>query len=396
MKQARQSKLANPTLIYTQSGLREMCALLRTRPLIALDTESDSLYSYYPKVCLIQISTFADPDDTDPQRVLDYLVDPLRLTRLDELGELLADPTQEVVMHAAENDIFTLQRDFSFRFHHIFDTQLAARILGWQKVGLAKMLESNFGLISDKRMQRTNWGKRPLTPQQISYAQMDTHYLPALRARQIEELKAAHRWEEAQDAFRQLATLDYSDRGNNERTMWSMRDVRKVPAEDTGVLEALWEWREHEAQHQNRPPFKIAGDSTLIRLAASRPTTPAALDAEGILSDSQVNRYGRQILETIQAGTNRPLPSPPTNNHRPETLVNGKVQRRFEALRSWRTKKAKERGVTADIVFTNSTLMEIAQHVPMTVAALETIPDVGPWKAKTYGPEIFPILKKKQ
>ena len=76
MKQARQSKLANPTLIYTQSGLREMCALLRTRPLIALDTESDSLYSYYPKVCLIQISTFADPDDTDPQRVLDYLVDP--------------------------------------------------------------------------------------------------------------------------------------------------------------------------------------------------------------------------------------------------------------------------------------------------------------------------------
>ena len=92
-------------------------------------------------------------------------------------------------------------------------------------------------------------------------------------------------------------------------------------------------------------------------------------------------------METIHAGTDRPLPSPPTNNHRPE-IVNGKVQRRFEALRSWRTKKAKERGVTADIVFTNSTLMEIAQHVPMTVAALESIPDVGPWKAKTYGPEI--------
>ena len=74
-----------------------MCALLRTRPLIALDTESDSLYSYYPKVCLIQISTFADPDDTDPRQVLDYLVDPLRLTRLDELGELLADQAQVLV-----------------------------------------------------------------------------------------------------------------------------------------------------------------------------------------------------------------------------------------------------------------------------------------------------------
>lgn len=395
MKRKRPERLANPTLVYTHHGLRDMCDLLRTRPLIALDTESDSLYSYYPKVCLIQISTFADTDDPNPERVLDFLVDPLRLDSLDALGELMAEPLQEVVMHAAENDIFTLQRDFSFRFHHVFDTQLAARILGWQKVGLASILEANFGLISDKRMQRTNWGKRPLTPQQISYAQMDTHYLPALRALLIDELQATERWEEAQDAFQLLAQLDYSDRGNNERTMWSMRDVRKVPEEHTGVLEALWEWREHEAQQQNRPPFKIANDSTLIRLAELRPGSSAALAGSGELSAQQIDRYGSTILETIHTGQKRPLPAPPANNHRHDNLVNGKVQRCFDALRAWRAKKAKERGVTTDIIFTNSTLMEIAQRAPATVAELQEIPEIGPWKAKTYGPEILPIVKKK-
>lgn len=396
MKRRRTKQPPNPTLIYTPDALRSMCDLLRTRPLLALDTESDSLYSYYPKVCLIQITTFAEPASTDPNAVIDFLVDPLRLRRLDELGALLDDPDLEIIMHAAENDILMLQRDFAFTFHNIFDTQLAARILGWPKVGLASLLEEHFGLISDKRMQRTNWGKRPLTPQQISYAQMDTHYLPALRALQIAELRSASRLEEAEDAFALLAQLDYRERPNHERTVWSMRDVRKVPNEDLGILEALWEWREHEAQQQNRPPFKIAGDSVLARLAAARPGSLNALKQSNIFSTQQVDRYGTAVIDVVRAGMERPAPTPPAPTHRPESMLNGKVQRRFEALRNWRTKKAKERGVNADIVFTNSTLMEIAQRAPHSVDELTQIPEIGPWKAKTYGPEIFPILQKKK
>jgi ribonuclease D len=148
---------------------------------VALDTESDSLYRYYPKICLIQLSVGARDDNSDPTGVVDYLVDPLRLDDLAALGEVLAAPGVEVIMHAAENDMLLLYRNFGFTFPKIFDTQLAARILGWKQVGLAAILEAQFGLVSDKRMQRTNWGKRPLTAEQIAYAQMDTHYLPILR-----------------------------------------------------------------------------------------------------------------------------------------------------------------------------------------------------------------------
>ena len=173
-------RLGNPILVYNGAAFSQMIDHLSERRLLAVDTESDSLYSYYPRVCLIQISTYTDPD-VEPGVITDYLLDPLRCQQLDGLRSLLADADREVIMHAAENDLSLLQREHQFSFGQIFDTQLAARIMGWKKVGLAAILEKYFGVISNKHMQRTNWGRRPLTPEQIAYAQMDTHYLPALR-----------------------------------------------------------------------------------------------------------------------------------------------------------------------------------------------------------------------
>ena len=203
---------SSPILVYSPKLYAQMLNHLSQQHLVALDTESDSLYRYYPKICLIQLSVSSGGDQNDPVAVVDYLVDPLRLSDLSALGQLLAVPGREVIMHAAENDMLLLYRNFGFTFDQVFDTQLAARILGWKQVGLAAILEAQFGIVSDKRMQRTNWGKRPLMPQQIAYAQMDTHYLPALRGRLIAELQERDRWEEAHEAFNHLSHIDYSTR----------------------------------------------------------------------------------------------------------------------------------------------------------------------------------------
>src|SRR5688500_929125 len=104
------NRSSNPTLIYTQPAFAQMMEQLWARKLLALDTESDSLFSYYPKVCLIQISTYVDPGN-EPDAVVDYLIDPLRFTALEPLGQLLADPSSTVITHAAENDIYLLQRE---------------------------------------------------------------------------------------------------------------------------------------------------------------------------------------------------------------------------------------------------------------------------------------------
>lgn len=364
---------------------------MRGKRVIALDTESDSLFSYYPKVCLIQISAYADGDGTN---VSDYLVDPLAIDDLAQLGELLSVEEREVVMHAAENDLLLLQREYGISVERLFDTQLAARILGKKQVGLASILDEEFGVASDKRMQRTNWGSRPLKREQIVYAQKDTHFLLPLRERLSAELKEAGRWEEAQDAFELLVATDFESKETPERTMWQMKETRDVPRESTGVLEALWEWRELEAQRRNTPPFKILGNRALAALAEQRPATLEELGQVKGVGASSVRRYGNEILDAIRNGQERPLPELPEPSKPPEYMLDKKIVRRYDALRKWRTRTADSREVDPDIVMANSTLLEIAKRAPDSLAELQDIREVGAWKANKYGPAILGILKK--
>ena len=232
----RRNSIAPPKLVQSISQYDAFVKHVSGQRWLALDTESDSLFRYVPRVCLIQITCNADPAGRrtpfGPERVVDYLIDPLQLRELSEIGDILADDSTEVILHAAENDIITLQRDFDFRLRQIYDTQLAARILGRQGVGLANVLQEEFGVFSDKKMQRTDWGKRPLTRQQLTYAQIDTHYLNALRVRQMQSLEETGRLEEARAAFRLLEKIEY--RPPEPRTVWQIKQIRTVAEKDLG------------------------------------------------------------------------------------------------------------------------------------------------------------------
>lgn len=388
----RPTPLGAPLLVNNQASFAQMIAHLRTQPLIGLDTESNSLFRYYPHVCLIQITAYVDSRQSDAESTVDYLLDPLALKNISALAPILSDPATEVIMHAAENDIIILQRDFGFQFSNVFDTQLAARILGWKQVGLAAILQELFGVTSDKNMQRTDWGQRPLNQKQIAYAQIDTRFLPALRLRLIAELQKTDHWEEAMEAFALLRQVSYQEPA--PRTFWHMKHTREVPTAATNVLEALWLWRESEAQRRDWPPFKIMTDAQLAQLATTQPTAIDMLAHMHGFGPKVAKQYGYQLLETIYQGRQRPLPEPPEAILRPEQLVPKAVQNRFEALRHWRTAVAEKRGVQPDIVFTNSTLLAIAQLEPKVEEDLLVIPEIGPWKARTYGPAILATLKK--
>ena len=397
------SSITKPKFVQTASEYDLLLQHLEGQPWVALDTESDSLFRYTPRVCLIQISTPAGTAASEsnsvamrhgaagPDAVVDYLIDPLQLRELAELGEILENDTTEVILHAAENDILTLQCDFDFRLHRIFDTQLAARILGRQGVGLAQVLQEEFDVVSDKRMQRTNWGQRPLTPQQMAYAQMDTHYLPALRARQVDRLRAADRWEEAQHAFLMLERVEYAP--PEPRTFWQMKQTRTVAEEDLGVLQTVWNWREQQARRTERPPFKVLGESALVALAHERPPSTSALRKIQGLSARQVERFGRELLAAVQEGAQTPVPRRPASGRRAEPALSTRGRASYEALRRWRTETATARGVDPDIVLSNDTLMKIAAGQPTSVAALQEIPAVGRWKAQTYGAALLKLLR---
>ena len=242
-------------------------------------------------------------------------------------------------------------------------------------------------------MQRTNWGKRPLTPEQIAYAQMDTHYLLALREREIKELTERDRWEEAQEAFDQLTSTDYRARVASERSVWQLKEARSVPQAQTGVLEAIWLWREQEAQNQDRPPFKIVNNQALVDMAQKQPANLSQLHEINALSPTEIQRYGAALLNTIREGKTRPLPALPESTPRYEQWLDKATMDRFDTLRNWRSKTAAARGVAPEIVFPNEVLMEVAKRQPRTIEELREIEAIGPWKAKTYGADLLRIAR---
>jgi ribonuclease D len=172
-----------------------------------------------------------------------------------------------------------------------------------------------------------------------------------------------------------------------------MKSVRDVPSEQLNVLEALWQWREAEARYQNRPPFKIVGDTALIEMAKQLPADQNALRHIPDLGGSQLERYGAVLLRTLQEGQRRSQPHPPEYEARPELMLDRAAIARFDALRKWRSETARERDVQPDIVLPNSTLLTIAQRNPSDEAELAEIPELGEWKVQTYGPHILATLQ---
>jgi ribonuclease D len=366
-----------PALITHAAQLSALLSQLRDRDALAVDTESDSLYAYHEKVCLIQISIPA----------ADFLIDPLAPIDLQPLAPLLADDKIQKVFHASEYDVMCLRRDFGFTFHNLFDTMWAARILGWKRVGLGDILQEHFGVTLDKKWQRHNWGKRPIEPAALSYAQFDTHYLLRLRDVQLRELQRLDRLVEAREVFSDLAKARYNGHEFTPDDMWSIKGVWDLDGRAQAILRQLLILRDREARRQNRPAFKVIGDKTLLQLAERAPRTLQEMNGIEGMTTGQQQRYGAALLEAIARGRKDPVPTPP---HR--TQIDPDVSGRYEALRAWRKQAAAQRGVEPDVIVSNAVLMEIAQRRPRTMEQLPTLPWFGEWRRQTYGPAILQAL----
>lgn len=372
------SRLPAPVLVDTPAAFDAFLVALAAEKRLALDTESDSLYRYFHKVCLIQVSTAH----------ADYLLDPLRIADLQPLASFMADAQVEKVFHAGENDILLLKRDFGFRFANVFDTLVAARILGRRHVGLAALLRETFGVELDKRMQLTDWGHRPLTAPQLSYARLDSHYLLPLRDLLADELQRRRRWREAQEAFARLPELEYTEKPYDPEGFWRSKVVRDLRPDELAIFRELYLWRDQQARALDQPPFKILTDQVLAELSQRQPAQPADLR----LSPRLVERYGPAILTAIARGRQAPAPQPPprrpNSNGRPDPAVSA----RYDRLRAWRARRAAERGVEPDVILNNDALLSIARASPADLEALAGLGILGPWKLEEYGAELLAAL----
>jgi ribonuclease D len=375
--------LPPPVWVDIPARLDALVADLAAQPCIAVDTESNSLHAYHEQVCLIQFST--------PQA--DYILDPLALPDLALLAPIFANPAIEKIFHAAEYDLICLRRDFGWQAQNLFDTMVAARTLGWPQVGLAAALETQFGVTHNKRHQRADWAARPLTREQLAYAQIDTHYLIPLRERLAAALQAADHWAEAVEEFERLAQANANGRTPPQfdpQNFWHISGARDLSGRAAAILRELFIYRDQVARRLNRPPFKVMADSTLLAIAKTPAPTLAALAAIPGMTPGQINRHGRSLLQAIARGQHAPAPRPLHVELEDEAVLD-----RYDVLRKWRKQKAKDRGVESDIIIPRDVLLEIARHSPHSIADLDSISGFGPARRAHYGAEIIQLLNSK-
>jgi ribonuclease D len=278
-----------PTLVADPSALAALVERLRAEPVVAVDTESNSFHVYRERICLLQIST----------RAADFIVDPIAVDAA-PLGAVLCDG-RETVFHGADYDVRCMKREYGWALPRLFDTMAAARRLGRSGLGLSALVEATFGVRLSKSNQRSDWGRRPLSREQIAYAALDTHFLLPLRDLLASELDAKGALDEAQGEFRRIAAAEPRERVFDREGWRRLKGSRELDPAGRQVLAALWVAREEQARASDRPPFKVIAEPTLVEIARRRPRGAPELERLPGVTPSVMRRMGEAILAAIAA-----------------------------------------------------------------------------------------------
>ena len=365
--------------IRTPEALVRLARCLDGCRAVGLDTESDSLYHHFEKVCLVQIAT---------DRGEGFLVDPLAVRDLSPLAPVMADPGLVKVLHGADYDVTTLKRDFGFGFASLFDTMIAARLLGRNEVGLAAVARDELGVALTKESQRDDWSRRPLTPRQEAYALADVAHLVPLCERLSARLTAAGRLGWLAEECEAVAALEPAARRRDAEAYLEVKGARRLPPRALAALRELHAWRERRAEETDTPAFKILGNEALLRLAERMPREATSLrEVPGVLP--RLRNQAGELLAAIRRAKERPEEDLPRPARSPRPVMPETVQRRIERLRAWRARKAAELRVDVSVVLPQRLIDRLAQAGPREARALGEIEGLRRWRVEAFGAELL-------
>lgn len=337
--------LYNLSVVDNEQKLQEFLPTIREASWVAVDTEADSLHAYPEKVCLIQISTVEG----------DRLIDPLAGMVMDPVLDALSG--HELIMHGADYDLRLLRKHHEFVPSAIFDTMLAARLLGLRQFSLCHLVESHLGVKLEKGPQKANWAVRPLTERMERYARNDTHYLKSLSDQLKAELEAKGRLEWHRESCARLIADSGQPRTVDTDSVWRLRGSHLLGRPALAVLRELWRWREEEAIGSNRPPFFILSHDLVVHAAAAaaggRPVDP-------LLPRHLSERRRAGLAKAIARG----LEVPPQDYPRILRSIGRKPsevqRRRFLELQTHRDARATELAIDPTLIASRATLSDLA------------------------------------
>jgi ribonuclease D len=371
----RRSPPDSAQLIAEPDALTRLVQRLAQEPRVALDTEAASFHRYIDRVYLIQLSSDRET----------ALIDPLSLEDLSPLAQLLDEPRTEIVLHDADYDLRILNRDYGFTARSLFDTRIAAQLAGEPAVGLSALLEKYFGIKLNKKFQRADWSRRPLTSDMIEYAAADTRHLPALRDELESRLKQHGRLDWAKEEFRILEGIRWMQPCDTAAAYLRIKGAKSLSRRSLAVLRELFQWRESTARDLDRAPFRVLGNAALLAIAQLAPRSLNRLKSVDGVPRSAVARYGTELVEAVKRGTEVPQSELPAIKRPLRPEHNQAYDRRLEALKRLRNRRAKEVGMEPGMLCPNGTLQAVARAASSGGKQLSSIAELRKWQANVLG-----------
>jgi ribonuclease D len=361
---------------------------------LALDTEAASFHRFTDRVYLLQVTARAPGTGAaGPTRAEERsaVIDPLAAGPLAALGRLAEDPAVETVFHDADYDLRLLRQDYGWQVRGLFDTRVAAQLLGERAFGLAALLEKEFGVKLDKRHQRADWSMRPLTPDMLDYAAQDTIWLLRLRDRLRERLAQRGRLGWAEEEFRRLEGVQWGADASEDAYL-RVKGARDLTRRELALLRELVQWRDGVARELDRATFRVAANDVLMEVARVAPRTREALGAiKGVPRGSLDARTG-EMLAAVERGLAVPDAQLPRFPRAPRWDRDPDFDDRVNRLRSARDAVAGELELDPGVLCARDRLEAVARRNPQTADELLEVGELRRWQAEVLGPRLLRAL----
>ncbi|HNW34840.1 MAG TPA: HRDC domain-containing protein [Candidatus Ozemobacteraceae bacterium] len=356
---------------------------------LAVDTESAGFYKFRAAVNLIQVSTRKRAALLDPQAISDFTP----LVRFAETENC------EWLFHGGDYDAGVLARELKVRVRKLFDTRIAAEMIGSHELGLSALAERYLGFALDKKLQRCDWSRRPLTPAMIRYGLLDAICLIPVRDELQAELEHLGRLDWAREEFEQLTEkfVNHLRTQPHEKPFaYLIKGSSRMPPRQVAILKEVWTLRESIAEKLDRAPFMVLGNQALLDIARQAPRSLAGLSVIKQIGRDFIARHGREVQEAVKRGLEAPTDGllPPARPRREQTFFTSWEGDIVRALRERRNAVANRINMPAALLTDPEVLSELAKTRPVGPDEMKKIPGFRNWQVDLLCEEYLPFLKK--
>ena len=338
---------------------------------LALDTEGASFHRFIDRIYLLQLST----------RDRHAVIDPLAVGSPAGLGSLLESDRVEVVFHDADYDLRLLKQDYGWQINHIFDTRIAAQLLGYTAFGLAALLERFFDVKLDKKHQRADWSMRPLSADMLDYAAQDTRYLLELKDKMSAELESMGRMGWAREEFALLEGTRWADEEPG-MSFFKLKGARDLNRRELAVLRELVPWRDAVAGQLDRATFRVLGNEQLLDIARTQPATRDALGKIKGMPRGILEQRGGELLDAVKRALAVPESELPRFPRAARWDRDPESDARVTALKTARDAAAKRLVLDPGVLCSRDRMEAVARRNPATAEEVAEVPELRRWQVR--------------